>query len=131
MIIAISAAVLALLFVFLSFRIISLRRKAQVALGHGGDAQLKRAIRAHANFAEYTPFCLILLFLLEMIVGHSVLVIAMAICLTLGRIIHAFGISQVKETLAFRQVGMILTFLAITVTAVALFVMSIGSVLPA
>lgn len=130
MITAISAALLALLFLFLSFRIIKLRLEAQVSLGHGGHAKLKRAIRAHANFAEYTPFCIILLFLLEMIVGHSLLVIAMAVCLTLGRMLHAYGISQPKENLRFRQSGMVLTFLAMLVTSIALFSYSVGSVLP-
>jgi uncharacterized membrane protein YecN with MAPEG domain len=57
---------LLLMFVWLSFRVIRHRRSARVALGSGGDARLERAIRAHANFAEYVPFAVLLLVLAEL-----------------------------------------------------------------
>ncbi len=50
------AALLALLFVFLSVRVIGWRRVKRVELGHGDDSQLLRRMRVHANFAEYVPF---------------------------------------------------------------------------
>ena len=50
------AAILALLYVCLSARTIGFRRKSRVSIGDGGDQELLRAIRMHANFAEYVPF---------------------------------------------------------------------------
>lgn len=47
------AAVLGLLFAALSVRTLLLRRRLRVALGDGGDERLLRAMRVHANFAEY------------------------------------------------------------------------------
>ena len=55
------ASLLALLFVFLSFRVIGWRRLKKVEIGHGDDNQLLRRMRVHANFAEYVPFTLLLI----------------------------------------------------------------------
>ncbi|MEH8130210.1 MAPEG family protein [Aeromonas veronii] len=49
------AALLALLFVLLSIRTIRTRHSRKVALGHGDDPAMLRAMRVHANFAEYDP----------------------------------------------------------------------------
>nr|WP_265324035.1 MAPEG family protein [Aeromonas veronii] len=49
------AALLALLFVLLSIRTIRTRHSRKVALGHGDDPAMLRAMRVHANFAEYVP----------------------------------------------------------------------------
>jgi uncharacterized protein len=53
------AALLALLFLFLSFRTIEKRWNARVEIGTGEDAELLRRYRVHANFAEYVSllFC--------------------------------------------------------------------------
>jgi len=45
--------------------IIQLRRSLQIALGDAGNEALLRATSVHANFAEYVPLCLILLYLAE------------------------------------------------------------------
>ena len=55
------AALLALLFVALSWRTIGLRRRYCVAVGDGGQPELLRAMRVHANFAEYVPLALLLI----------------------------------------------------------------------
>ena len=49
------SALLALLFCALSLRTLLLRRKLRVAVGDAGNLQLLRAMRVHANFAEYVP----------------------------------------------------------------------------
>jgi len=54
------AALLALLFVLLSIRTIRTRHSRKVALGHGDDPAMLRAMRVHANFAEYVPLALLL-----------------------------------------------------------------------
>ena len=60
------AAVLALLFLLLSAYAIVLRRRHAVALGDGDVGALQAAIRSHANFAEYVPLALLLMFFLEL-----------------------------------------------------------------
>ena len=62
MIVSTFAAILAILYIQLSFRVIKLRRAKRISLGDGGDKSLQAAIRTHANFIEYVPFSLILLF---------------------------------------------------------------------
>lgn len=103
------AALLALLFVALSVRTLYLRRTLHIAVGDGGNATMLRAMRVHSNFAEYVPFSLILFFLIEQSGAHSSVVHLYCASLLCGRVIHAFGVSQVKERFAFRVAGMALT----------------------
>jgi uncharacterized protein len=113
------ASLLALLFVFLSVRVIGARRGAGVAIGDGGDKMLARRVRVHGNFAEYVPMGLLLMALAES-GGVAKLQIWLAGALLLvGRAIHAYGVSQDKEVLAFRVTGMAMTFTAIVLTALA------------
>lgn len=103
-------ALMGLLFLALSVRVILLRQKYQVALGDAGEKPLKRAIRVHANFAEYVPLCLLLIYFVELAGARAALVHGLGLALLLGRLLHAFGVSQVQETLKFRVSGMAITF---------------------
>ena len=104
------AAIAALIFVGLSFRTLLLRRKFKIGIGTGRNEALARAIGVHANFAEYTPISLLLIFFLETLHGTVVWVHVLCIALIAGRILHAYGVSQINEDFRFRVVGMILTF---------------------
>jgi uncharacterized protein len=118
------SGLLALLFIALSVRVIGARRGAGVAIGDGGDKTLARRARVHANFAEYTPMALLLMGLAE-IGGAAKIQIWMAGgLLFVGRIIHAYGVSQAKEVLAFRVAGMAMTFAAIGSSALACIMLS-------
>ncbi len=112
-IIALYAPLFGLLFFVLSLRTIRLRQKLQVGVGDGGNAELLRATRAHANFAEYVPITLIILYLMEASGGSHWLIHALTGLLLLGRALHAYGVSQVAENLRFRICGMALTFIAL------------------
>ena len=114
------AALLGLFYIALSVRTISLRRKNRRSLGDGGDPALNRAIRVHGNFAEYVPLALVLLFLLESQNYSRVLVHVFASLLLVGRLIHAYGVSQLKEKLIFRMVGTLMTFFSIGLTSLVL-----------
>lgn len=114
------AALLALLFIFLSVRTLLLRKKLQIAVGDAGDKSMIRAMRVHANFAEYTPLALVLALMLELAGAYPVLVHVVCACLLVGRISHAYGVSQVKEDFRFRVTGMYLTFASIAGSAVSL-----------
>src|SRR5262249_42704505 len=65
-IVPVYSAVLALIYIALSARVIQVRRSAKVAIGTRGNVRLERAMRVHANFAEYVPFALLLAAFIEM-----------------------------------------------------------------
>jgi uncharacterized protein len=120
MITSVYAALLALLFIVLSVLTIRQRQRASVALGDAGNAGLQRAIRVHANFSEYVPIGLILIYLLETLYALPLLVHVLGLSLLIGRLSHAYGVSQIKEDFRFRMVGVILTFAVISVAAITL-----------
>ena len=111
------AAVLAFLLFGLGFRTIRMRQALQISIGDADNKKMLRAMRVVANFTEYVPFTLLLIFMLELQGGHSIAVHGLCVCLTLGRLFHAYGVSQVKEDLRFRTVGMVMTFTAMLGTA--------------
>jgi uncharacterized protein len=119
------AAMLALLFMVLSFRTIERRRTARVEIGTGEDGELLRRCRVHANFAEYVPFALLLLGLAESLKAPNVLLHLAGLSLLAGRVMHAYGLSQTPHILRLRVTGMILTFGAITLTAIICFVLAV------
>lgn len=123
------AALLSLLFVFLSIRTIRLRRGAQVSIGGGGVPALEKAARAHANFAEYAPLCLLMMYFLEpqvMSLDSGPLTMhALGLVLLAGRSAHAYGVSQVKEDYRFRVTGMFATFIVLLYCSFAILVLKV------
>ena len=109
------AALLGLIFVFLSIRTVSARRRAQVSLGDGGDEALQKAIRAHGNFIEYVPITLLILLFLEMRDVSIYVVTALGVLLFAGRCLHAIGVSRTPPNFQFRKIGMVFTFLALLI----------------
>jgi len=114
------AAILALIFVALSVRTLRMRRRLRIAVGDGGDTSLLRAMRVHANFAEYVPLSLLLLAFVEAGGANPVLVHALGTSIVAGRLLHAFGVSQVQERYGFRVLGMVLTLGPIAIAAMRL-----------
>lgn len=115
---ALYAGLLAPLFVFLAFRVIALRRKHQVGIGDGGHSDLLRAMRVHANFAEYVPITLLLLALAESLQTSSWLLHLTGIAFVIARVVHAYGVSQPRENLLLRSSSMITTFAVIALLSV-------------
>jgi uncharacterized membrane protein YecN with MAPEG domain len=116
---ALYAGLLAPLFLLLSVRVIRQRRGAKVAVGDGGDAMLLRRMRVHANFAEYVPLALLLMALAESLQTWPWLLHLLGLVLLTGRLSHAYGVSQSKETYSFRVFGMAATLNVIGAAAVA------------
>ena len=125
MITPIYIALVALIFLYLSFKTISVRKKFQIAVGDGGNQELLRAMRVHANFSEYVPIALLLILTIELIGANKILVHCLSIILVIGRLAHAYGVSKTKENLLFRQLGMILTFLTLIASIGITFYLSI------
>ena len=123
---ALYAAILALVFVALSARVIVRRRAARVSIGMGGDAGLERRARVHANFAEYVPLALVLLLLAELSRSPAWLLHLAGIALVLGRVAHAVGLSRRPEDFRLRVAGMVATLTTILVLALVLVVRSVA-----
>jgi len=120
------AGLLALLFVALSVRAVLLRRRLGIAIGDAGNAVMLRAMRAQANCAEYAPLGLLLIALVEQGGANPGFVHSLGLCLLIGRVVHAFGVSRVKERYAYRVIGMVLTFSVIISAALRLLSVYIG-----
>jgi uncharacterized membrane protein YecN with MAPEG domain len=106
-------ALLALILIFLSIKIIQNRRSAKISLGENGDDFLHRKIRAHGNFIEYTPIFLIMLILVEINGLDKYFIHFFGIIFISGRALHAYGImvAEVRaKNFLFRQAGMFCTF---------------------
>ncbi len=114
------AAFLGLGFVTLSVLTLRLRRRFKIPLGDDGNKQLLRAIRVHSNFAEYVPFSVILIFMAELQNAPSVLIHILCSCLLIGRLSHAWGVSQNIENFKFRVFGMAMTFTTLVTVSIYL-----------
>ncbi|MEQ8798591.1 MAG: MAPEG family protein [Salinisphaeraceae bacterium] len=125
-IVSVYAALLALLFIALSINVIRVRRATNTALGDAGDARLLRAMRVHANFAEYVPLALILLFAAAGLGAGTIWLHLLGALLLAGRLSHAWGVARTPENLRFRMVGMMTTFLALAATALTLLALALG-----
>ena len=107
------AALIGLIFTMLSIRTLRLRRRLGVAIGPGEEPILLKAVRAHGNFAEYVPIALLLMIFTELRTEGTLLIHALGSLLLVGRLTHAYGISQLKENYRFRVAGMAMTFTVI------------------
>jgi uncharacterized membrane protein YecN with MAPEG domain len=116
------ASILALLFLRLSWGVITLRRRHRVSLGSAQHDDLERAIRAHGNFAEYVPLCVLLLACLELNGAPWWLVALPGTALIAGRVFHAKGIHEPPPNFSNRVRGMKLTL----TTVLALAVLNLG-----
>ena len=109
------AGLLGLLAVSLTLSVSRLRRKKKINLGDGGDPEMRAAIRAHANFMEFVPLCLLLIYMVSDFHGFQTVAI-LSIALLLARVLHAGGM------LGFIPMG---RFLGAVTTTILLLVASI------
>lgn len=113
------AALLAILFIVLCFRVIGIRRGEQISLGDGDNPALRVRIRVQANFVEYAPFALLLMLMVELQDGGVLVLHLIGLTLLVGRAAHAYGVSQYPQIMPLRFWGMILTFSSLLVGALA------------
>lgn len=97
------------LLVILGFLVVGRRVAARVSLGDGGDEKLNLRIRVHGNATEYMPAFLVGLFMSAALGLGVGLVHLLGATFTLGRILHAIGLSN--GIAPARSVGMLLTWL--------------------
>ncbi|MGD9981432.1 MAG: MAPEG family protein [Hyphomonadaceae bacterium] len=89
------------------------RRRHKIVLGDAGNEAFTRAVRAHANAAEYIPAALVGITLLALFDPATPvwLLHAAGLSLTAGRILHGFGL-HTGALNAGRMLGMTLTWLS-------------------
>ncbi|MDT8450119.1 MAG: MAPEG family protein [Wenzhouxiangellaceae bacterium] len=117
-IVLIYAALLALVLLALSLRVVRLRRQHQVGIGTGGVPELGRAVRAHANFCEYVPLALVLLVMIELAGGVPDWVLhGLGAGLVVGRLLHGVGLSGSAGPSRGRIAGTALTWAVLLVAA--------------
>jgi hypothetical protein len=104
------SGLLGLVFLTLSIHVIKVRKQHEVSLGDGNIDALQKATRAHANFTEYTPICLILLLIAEMTSQVGVFLHICGILLVYGRSAHAYGLVTKSGASWGRISGTLATF---------------------
>jgi uncharacterized membrane protein YecN with MAPEG domain len=114
---ALYAGLVMLLLLVLALPVSRLRGKLHIGLGDGGNPALARAIRTHANLAEWGVPVLLLLLVAELNRAPAVLLHAAGIVLVIGRLLHAFGLSRTGGASFGRMYGAGFTWLVLVVLA--------------
>lgn len=109
----------ALIFVALSAYVVRRRFTERVSLGTGGKKPLEVAIRTHGNFAEYVPFALLLIALLEAGNQPKAFLYGLGALLTLSRLSHVIGLQIRRAPNPFRMFGLLGTWLVLIAGALA------------
>jgi uncharacterized protein len=110
---AIYAGVNILILLVLAYLVVAGRRRHNIVLGDGGNSDFSRAVRAHANAAEYIPAGLVGILLLALLEPATPLWLlhASGITLTAGRILHGAGLNMGALNFG-RRSGIALTWLS-------------------
>ncbi len=114
-----TTAVCALLIVFLGLRVSRLRLQHKIALGDGGNPELLRAIRVHANTVEFVPVFLLLSLCYELYAGASALLFGLDALFVVARLTFALGLSR-RAVHSARKIGATLTYLSTALLALLL-----------
>jgi uncharacterized membrane protein YecN with MAPEG domain len=112
------AGLLALLFLYLSWQVIALRRHHKVSVGDGGEKAVAKAMRVQANCVEYASFGMILLIAAELQGSPTWAIHGLGLSLVLGRVLHAFGFGSTPQIVPARVWGMVLSLSSILILAV-------------
>lgn len=106
-----------LLMLALAARVVMHRRTHRIGIGHGGDKDLARKVRAHGNFIEYVPVALLMLGLLELSGLSAAWLWGLGGALLLARALHAYGLSRHAGVSPGRFWGVILTWVVLLAMA--------------
>ena len=107
-----AAGLAALMNIWIANRVGRVRGQEKVSIGDGGNARLIAAMRAHANYVEYTPFVLVLLGFIEVAVGSPWWLWTVALVYLVGRVAHALGMTT-DNPLRLRMIGTVVTMLTL------------------
>ena len=96
------------------------RGRSKVTTGDGGDPLLRQWIRAHGNYCENVPFGIAALILLPIAGASAWIVHIVGLCLVVGRLAHAQGLTTTTDESTGRLVGAALTWLGLIISALTL-----------
>jgi uncharacterized membrane protein YecN with MAPEG domain len=113
------AGLCAILVVMLGLRVVRFRFRHKIGLGDGGNPDLTRRVRAHANAVENLPLALLLLGGMELNGYPAGLIHGFGATLFVSRAAHAWGLSHSSGTSRGRFLGTLFTWLLML--AMALF----------
>jgi uncharacterized membrane protein YecN with MAPEG domain len=113
------AGLCTLLVLVLAIRVIARRLQAKIGIGDGGDHEMQRRVRVHANSVEYLPLALILLGGMELNGYPNAVIHGFGATLLVSRLLHAWGLSRKSGASPGRFIGTLLTLLLMV--AMALF----------
>ncbi|WP_267378596.1 MULTISPECIES: MAPEG family protein [unclassified Sphingomonas] len=120
------AAALAVVNLWLAFRIVPTRLRDKVLVGDNGDARLHARMRAQANLVEYAPFVLILLALIELGGGSPMGLWILGMAFVIARILHGFGMDRLQSN-PLRAGGALATWVILAVLAGWALAMAYGA----
>ena len=115
------AGLLALIYLSLTWAVISRRRGHKISLGDGGDEKFAKIIRGQVNAAEQMPFIIIMLALAEMLGAPAIALHVLGVLAVVGRLLHALHFMG-KGPFVYRPVGMLFTLIVSGVLALGLVV---------
>lgn len=104
------AGLCTLLVVFLAVRVAQWRFRHKIGIGDGGDRELLKRVRAHANAIENMPLALILLGGMELNGYSDSLIHGFGSVLLVSRLAHAWGLSHSSGTSRGRLMGSFFTW---------------------
>lgn len=122
------AALIGLLAAFLTVQVIVNRVKLKVDDVDGGKVEMRRVIRAHANFAEHAPLILILMGAAELGGSPKYAIHVLGAVLVVSRLLSAWGLSHSLGQSFGRQAGASLAVL-LYVAASIWILLRIGGVI--
>ena len=120
------AGLLAFIFLALSARVVAVR--GRVSLGDGGDPEVLRRMRGHANFAEYVPLIHVMMALLEYQQIAAWQLHAIGATLVFARVIHGIALSFTRKWFFGRFFGTVLTFTLLGVCGILCVVQGLRGV---
>ena len=115
---ALYAGILALIIVALGVNVTMHRVELRVPLGDGGNPQMLRMIRLHANAIEYVPLAVLLMLIYEINGGWHTALHVIGIALVAGRVLQTWGMWGTEMPGFGRGAGQSLTWLSIAALAV-------------
>lgn len=101
---------------WLALRASMVRMSAKVMIGDGGNPQMLARSRAHANLAEYAPFFLILLGLIEYAQGPESWLWLVGALFIVARVAHGLGMER-KAPNPLRAGGILVTWVLLLILA--------------
>lgn len=107
-----TSSLLGFLYVLLTLNVIKKRTVLKISIGHGNNIELEKAIRAHANLCESTPFTMGLLFI-SYYFGYETFAGILSVIYFISRCIHAYSINMKQEKIILRVISMISNFIII------------------